>query len=163
LGYAASSEDGSDHYMKRASASVASDSTAAGPIKVGQGFRDVSSRQMDEMRSAYKSVTVSDFANDIRQEMATTLKSGGLTAMQSIQNLTSSLATGFGNKGPSKEYPRGVSKHPTLLGIDSSEEDVAIEVEYIGEDELFSKKDEFYGKAGVGPPAGQSSYEAASY
>lgn len=161
---AASSDDGSEPYIKRRSASMKSDSTA-GPLGIDHHFRHQSASNMFAMQNAYKSVTATDLAFDLKEELAGTL-TGSFEAMKNLANEFGKLAGTPSTNCQTASCRKGYKPSPTPLeSCRTDEEDVAIEVEYIGDDEFPMDEDDFFDKqaqelaANHRVPAGQSSSE----
>ena len=164
---AASSDDGSEPYINETTASMKSDSTA-GPMGIDQDFRHESSNNMHAMRNAYESVTAADLAQDLKEELTGTL-SGSIEAMKNLASEFGKLTSGAQQVTCETTSYRKAYIRPAkqLNSIQSDEEEVAIEVEYIGDDEessidegeyLFDKASQHIDSES-GAPAGQSSAE----
>ena len=162
---AASSDDGSEPYINERTPSMKSDSTA-GPMGIDQDFRTESSRNMYAMRTAYESVTAAELAQDLTEELTGTL-AGSLEAMKNLATEFGKLTGGQKAACETQSYRKAYVR-PTkqLDSIQSDEEEVAIEVEYIGDDEESSidEGEDLYDKSPPMPyeneaPAGQSSAE----
>ena len=164
---AASSDDGSERYIHERTPSMKSESTA-GPMGIDEDFQHESSTNMHAMRNAYESVTAADLAQDLKEELTGTL-AGSIEAMKHLASEFGKLTSGAQNVAcETTSYIKAYVRPATQLNsIQSDEEEVAIEVEYIGDDEESSidEGEELYDKASQqmesesGAPAGQSSAE----
>jgi hypothetical protein len=159
----ASSEDGSRLYLERRADTLVSESTS-GPLGIDKNFRNESSSNIYAMRTACKSVTVSDLAKDLKEEVAATF-TGSVSAMKNFASELGKLTT-----SPSNKCVKAVGHSAQTRGSHNvpEEEEVAIEVEYIG-DYDYPDDEDFFDKRAMQKanrdsfdlsPAGQSSYEA---
>lgn len=162
---AASSDDGSEPYINERTASMKSESTA-GPMGIDENFQLESSTNMSAMKDAYESVTAADLAQDLTEELTGTL-SGSLEAMKSLASEFGKLAVGQKVNCESLQFRKAyVRPSQQLDSVVSDEEEVAIEVEYIGDDDESSvdEGEDLCEKipqtaSDNGAPAGQSSAE----
>jgi hypothetical protein len=118
---------------------------------------------MFAMQNAYKSVTATDLAFDLKEELAGTL-TGSFEAMKNLASEFGKLTGAPQNNCQAVSCKRGYKPSRTPMeSCRSDEEDVAIEVEYIGDDEFPMDEEEFFDKqaqelaANHRVPAGQSS------
>jgi hypothetical protein len=158
----ASSEGGSRLYLEHRTDTLASESSAE-PLGIDKNFRNESSSNIYAMRAAYKSVTVSDMAKDLQEEVAATFTTftGSVSAMKNFASEFGRLTT-----SPSKKCDKALGIPGQSRAV-QQEEEVAIEVEYIGDDEYPADEDFFDQRAMQKAnrdsfdlsPAGQSSYE----
>jgi hypothetical protein len=162
---AASSDDGSEPYINERTASMKSDSTA-GPMGIDENFQLESSTNMNAMKDAYESVTAADLASDLKEELTGTL-TGSLEAMKNLASEFGKLAVGQKASCESIQFRKAyVRPSQQLNSVASDEEEVAIEVEYIGDDDESSidEGEDLCEKIPLtasdnGAPAGQSSAE----
>jgi len=160
--YGASSTDAeSTTIAMTRSTSGFSQSTGAdtGAITVDSSFQEENPLTLSGIKDAYES-SVSSFATGFKKEMEATFSG--------MKDFTTGFSFGFNGDSTSFRNSSSLSRKPigsieSWRSIETAEEEVAIEVEYIGtrqdsyeEMELAKAKQ----KSKAFPPAGQSSYEA---
>jgi len=137
-----------------------SQSTGAdtGAITMDSSFQDENPLTLSGIKDAYQSISMTSLANDFKKEMEATFNG--------MKDFTTGFSLNFPSEPPFKNnYPfrKPIGSLQSWRSIETAEEEVAIEVEYIGtrqdtDDEMELEKSNQRMKAS--PPAGQSSYEA---
>ena len=151
-----SDDDGSESFVQTRPTSAKSESTA-GSLEIDKNFRDESSSNIFAMRNAYSAVSAADMVKDFKEELSVTLTGS--------YSLVKNMMTGSPTKNSCPDSCKIAGSIPTHSPYSDAEE-VAIEVEYIGDESLLllEEEEDFFDKRARAnkeqrAPAGQSSSE----